>query len=170
MDDADEQIEIEDEEVQQPVIEPPRVKRIEVQSPTIDSARVIPTESPNNNDTRPVEPVREEPDVVSPIPPVPPVPTTANDPDDEPMTMGEVERLMQQFAQQQISRPPCDAGVVDTPASETRMGADWLNRMPRLEDVPSPIAMTATATMTHARLEEQQANSRRAAKCVPAGC
>jgi hypothetical protein len=89
MDDEAEEIEVEENEVRQPATETPRVNLIEAQNPTIDSARVIPTESPIHNDAQPVEPVRTELEVV---PPVPPVTTTVNNPDDEPMTVGEMRR------------------------------------------------------------------------------
>jgi hypothetical protein len=70
-----EEIEFDDTEVQHPTIEPPRVK---------------PTESPRHVETQPVDTLQKEPDVV---PPGPPVPTKVNNPDDEPLILGEMTRL-----------------------------------------------------------------------------
>jgi hypothetical protein len=118
-----EEIEFDDAEVQHSENEPPTVK---------------PTEAPHHVDTLPVEPFQKEPDTV------PLVPTKVNNPDDEPMTRGEMKRLWQeQYVRVQLSQLPRDAGNVEAPPIGAKRGADWVSRMPRPEDVPSPVTMTA---------------------------
>ena len=95
-----EEIEFDDTAVQNPEIEPPRVK---------------PTEAPHHVDTLPVEPLRKEPDTV------PTVPIQVNNPDDEPMTRGEMKRLWQeQYVRVQLSQLPRDAGNVEATPIEIK--------------------------------------------------
>jgi hypothetical protein len=109
--DEDEEVEVEDE-VRQPE-GTPSANHIEDQNPTIDVSRVVPSEPNFDNRIQSVGPVRKEPDVV---PPISPVPTPVINPDDAQVTVGEMNRIMRQYTQQnQTPQLPRNIGNVETP-------------------------------------------------------
>jgi hypothetical protein len=104
----------------------------------------------------PVDPPKTDPDYAFPVN----LNKRASRPDDETMTRGEILRLWEEkYARVKLPPLPYDADNVGVPPVELEQGVEWVSRMPRPEDVPSPVAMTATSTITSTRLEEQQANS-----------